>query len=160
MKTTTLLVAYLVFIGTQAVTVSARADSGVAELQQVNPIYLSTIDIPANATAVVETFALSANSDTVLHVQYRDGQSAPVTPGGDSGNDDCVPGSGLYHSCFTIPTSPQARSLLVIVRSYTDYSPGQARLRQTVNGVVSETVPNVNYKHPSTSITSPHLSLG
>ncbi len=116
----------------------ARAACGrVEKVTQVTPFFVDYVHVPVGQTASFETFGLTPGSDTVLHLQ-KAGEVPEWGFGG--GNDDCPPGYPTnLNSCVTLASTGYNRWFIVVVRAYSDTTAGQARLRKTIGGSVTET---------------------
>lgn len=126
-------IAASISIGLAAIAGSAQAGTGGRFTgQTASYVYSRFLTLEAGRSYTIETQNLSAGADTILHVQSND------TGGYIAGNDDCatsLPGCTGLRSYLTIPSSPSARSVRVIVRAYNASSGGTALLRIVPSGL-------------------------
>src|SRR5688572_16781365 len=94
----------------------------MSRFHHASTIHTQYMYLLPNTPYTIETRALSAGGDTVLHVLIDDGRGQQL-----AANDDC-PGGGL-RSCVSVAATPSWRLVAILVRSYSRGSIGSGELR-------------------------------
>jgi hypothetical protein len=127
-----LLAALIAGLASLSFAAPAGANSRYQRDQAAGQVLVRFHNIPAGVSATFETTNLRATNltvgapDTVLHV--LDTNWAQL-----AANDDC---GGELRSCVTLAASGVARTVIVLVRAYSNTSFGLATYRSTIGGSV------------------------